>query len=169
MSEPAREQATPANYYQNPHYSSQPHPQPQQPPNLYGSQAHYQPQPPHQQHGQPNIAPPPPPTYQPGWGCNHPHWDTHASTPQAPPRAVIGEPNPKKRALEPEEEGENYGGEAAQAGPNYARGRGRGRGGRGGHLWGWIRLGYYKSKPPFPSCFAHKRADCSTCFEWVWN
>ena len=162
MSEP-REQPTP-NYYPHPHYSGQPQPLPQQPSTAYGGQAYHQPQPTQQQ-----MPPPPPPTYQPGWSCTHPHWDSHSSTPQAPPRAVIGEPNPKKRALEPEEGSEDLEVEAAHAGPTFARGRGRGRGGRGGHLWGWLRLGFYKTKPPIPSCFAHKRPECSTCFEWVWN
>ena len=156
------EQREPApTYYPHPQYSGQPQAPPQQPPVAYGG--HYQQQPPQQQ------LPPPPPAFQPGWGYTHPHWESHSSTPQAPPRAVIGEPNPKKRALEPEEEVETSEGEAANAGPTFARGRGRGRAGRGGHLWGWLRLGYYKTKPPIPSCFTHKRAECNICFEWVWN
>ena len=145
------EQQPPTTYYPHPQYVGQPQPPPQQPPTVYGQAP--------QQH-----PPPPPPTYQPGWGYTQ--WDLHSSTPQAPPRATIGEPNLKKRALEPEEDEERKEGEA---GPTLTRGRGRGRGGRGGHLWGWLRLGYYKNKPPIPSCFAHKRAECPECFEWVWN
>ena len=149
-------------YYGHPQHSGQPLPPQQQPPTSYGGA--YPPQPTQQQ------PPPPPPTFQPGWGCAHSHpWEYSTPTPQAPPRAAIGEANPKKRALEPEEEGERGEGDAGNHGPNRSRGRGRGRAGRGGHLWGWLRMGYYKSKPPFPSCFAHKRENCGECYEWVTN
>ena len=144
---------------QQPQY--QPTPQPQQP--QYQLTPLYSNQPLHQAQPQP----PPPPTFHQGWGFGQP--DHHTSTPQALPRAVIGEPNPKKRALELEGDEDSFGEKAAQAGTSAARGRGRGRGGRGGHLWGWIRFGYYKSKPSIPSCLAHKRPECSTCYEWVWN
>ena len=155
---------TPA-YYTHPQFSGQPQPPQQQPPAAYGGAYHQQP---HQQPLQ-QQPPPPPPSYQPGWGCAHPHWEYSTSTPQAPPRATIGESNPKKRALEPEEDVERGEGDATNNGPNRTRGRGRGRGGRGGHLWGWLRMGYYKAKPSLPSCFAHKRPDCGECYEWVPN
>ena len=107
--------------------------------------------------------PAPVPTFQQGWGYQK---DYPTATPQAPPRPVFAEPRPKKRALELEAEEEE---EVAYVSSARGRGRGRGRGGRGGILWGWVRFGHYKSRPPFPSCLAHKRPECESCFEWVWN
>ena len=183
------------NYYPHPNFNGQPQQQPlqQQPPQqqqtamqqplqrqqqlpLQQQQSGYGPQqqqlPLQQQqssYGQ-NYAtqpqPPPVPTFQQGWGYGQPN-EYPTSTPQAPPRAIIGEPASKKRALEVEDDPSE--GDVAQAGVSSARGRGRGRGGRGGHLWGWVRFGFYKSKPTFPSCLIHKRAECTSCFEWVWN
>ena len=89
---------------------------------------------------------PPPYQYQgswpQGWGYVQTAPPIAQATPAPAPRVVIGEPPKKKRALDSDEE---------EATPVSAptRGRGRGRGARGGHLWGWVRLGFYASKPPY--------------------
>ena len=91
---------------------------------------------------------PPPPSYQyqgswpQGWGYVQAAPPMAQPTPAPAPRAVIGEPPKKKRALESDEE------EAATVSAP-TRGRGRGRSARGGHLWGWVRLGFYAAKPPY--------------------
>ena len=123
------------------------------------------PQPSYQQQQQPFY--PPPPTYQyqggwpQGWGYVHPQGQGPLATPIAPPRGVVAEPPTKKRALEVSDDDETA---PVASGPT--RGRGRVRVGRGGHLWGWIRFGFYASKPPIPSCHAHKKADCTSCYAW---
>ena len=164
-------------YYQHPNYNGQQMqqsqqqqpPQQQQPLPLQPSQQQ-QPlplQPSQQQMAQPQgygtqMPQQPMPTFQQGWGFQN---EFPTSTPQAPPRQIISEPKQKKRALEVEvEEEEEY-----YPHTTSSRGRGRGRGGRGGHLWGWVRLAYYKSRPTFPSCLAHRKAECNQCFEWVGN
>ena len=95
-----------------------------------------------------------------GWGFVQPTPPMPQSTPAATPRAVVGDPPKKKRALELEDEEEI----TPVSAPT--RGRERGRGAWGGHLWGWVRLGYYASKPPLPSCHACKKQDCANCYEW---
>ena len=118
-------------------------------------------------HSQQQLFYPPPPSYQyqggwpQGWGYVHPQPQGPHATPIRPPRAVVAEPPRKKRALESSDDEDT----APQASAP-TRGRGRGRVARGGHLWGWIRFGFYTSKPTFPSCHAHKKQDCANCYAW---
>ena len=109
---------------------------------------------------------PPPPSYQyqgwpQGWGYIQTQPQGPQATPLPPPRAVVAEPPVKKRALEVSDEEDSVPPVSAPT-----RGRARGRGARGGHLWGWVRLGFYMTKPPLPSCHAHKKPECSQCYAW---
>ena len=109
---------------------------------------------------------PPPPSYQyqgwpQGWGYIQTQPQGPQATPLPPPRAVVAEPPVKKRALEVSDEEDSVPPVSAPT-----RGRARGRGARGGHLWGWVRLGFYMTKPPLPSCHAHKKPECVNCYSW---